>query len=217
MLLSWNPYSIQCCSGNGPIFRDITLTNKCYTRNSCYIDNDGFCGYECHPQYKESLFINSTDPSAEHVFAVLDYEVFGIENYKDYISNNFKYPDIILKYLETKDISEESLKLVDNEHDFMYDLDRVSTNDIPLRLKLSNYFLKNPSEFLPDTHIVDKQYDSYLKEWIGEGSKWQLIYRASEHEYSGRSFHEHCGKRRPTILIIKSSEGWIFGGYVTRP
>ena len=47
--------------------------------------------------------------------------------------------------------------------------------------------------------------------------KWKLIYRSSEHGYTGSSFHEYCDDvNGPTLVIIKSSEGWIFGGYTTQ-
>ncbi len=75
----------------------------------------------------------------------------------------------------------------------------------------------NPSGFLLGTHIVDQQYDSYLREWLGNDYKWRLLYRASEHGYTGKSFHEYCDDvKGPTLIVIKSSEGWIFGGYTTR-
>ena len=43
-----------------------------------------------------------------------------------------------------------------------------------------------------------------------------LIYRASEHGYTSSSFHEHCDDKGPTLIIIKTTGGWIFGGYITK-
>ncbi len=71
------------------------------------------------------------------------------------------------------------------------------------------------TEFLAGTQIVEKGYDDILKEWIGDSS-WKLIYRASEHEYSAESFHQYCDGQRPTLIVIKSNGGWIFGGYTTQ-
>ena len=83
-------------------------------------------------------------------------------------------------------------------------------------LKISQYYLKSPSSYLPNTHIVSQQYDSYLKEWLGKNTTWRLLYRASEHDYTAKSFHEYCDDKGPTLIVIKSSEGWIFGGYTTQ-
>lgn len=38
--------------------------------------NDGIHGYECHPEYKFSLFVNTAGPNKENLFSVLDYEVY---------------------------------------------------------------------------------------------------------------------------------------------
>lgn len=73
----------------------------------------------------------------------------------------------------------------------------------------------HPSLLLPHSHIVDKKYDKYLREWAGD-YKWQLIFRASENDYSATSFHQNCDNKGPTIIIIKSKEGWIFGGYISK-
>ena len=72
------------------------------------------------------------------------------------------------------------------------------------------------SSFLKESIINKKQYDRYLKEWLGNEYKWKLLYRASEHDYTGESFHEYCDDKGPTLVIIKSTEGWIFGGYTTQ-
>ena len=40
------------------------------------INNDGTHGYECHPQYKKSLFVNTAGPDEENYFEILEYEVF---------------------------------------------------------------------------------------------------------------------------------------------
>ena len=82
--------SITCDSSCGPLFGftydhydgsysyffDICINDDCNKKNSCYIDNDGSLQYECHPEYKESLFVNTAGPDYTNYFTVLDYEVF---------------------------------------------------------------------------------------------------------------------------------------------
>ena len=43
-----------------------------------------------------------------------------------------------------------------------------------------------------------------------------MIYRASEYGYTAKSFHECCDDKGPTLIIIKSSGGWILGGLTTQ-
>ena len=213
--------AIDCYPNCGPIFgngnSDICIANECNEEGSCFINNNNTRGYECHPEYKSSLFVKTNGPDKKNFFSVLDYEVFSIDNYKDYVYNVCKYPDIIWNYIETKDISEESLRMIGNEDEIRNDLNLIHCKDSDIRLKISHYCLKNPSEYLPDTQLVDIQYDVKLREWLGNDYKWRLIYRSSEHGYTASSFHEYCDNvNGPTLVIIKSSEGWIFGGYTTQ-
>ena len=60
-----------------------------------------------------------------------------------------------------------------------------------------------------------QQYDDKLREWLENDYKWKLLYRSSEHGYSAESFHKCCDNKGPTLVVIKSREGWIFGGYTT--
>ena len=104
-------YAIKCYSDCGPIFgdNDIYINYNCNERDSCFIDNDGTKGNECNPEHRISLFVN------KNTFSVLDYEVFSIDfENRDNINKLCKHPDIIWEYIETKDISAESLKQFDD-------------------------------------------------------------------------------------------------------
>ncbi len=208
--------AIICNSRHGPVFGADIFMPLISNFRICAICNDGTHSYECHPEYKSFLFVNTAGSDEINKFSLLDYEVYCIDNYKDYIYGICKYPDIIWKYIESNDISEESLKQFDDDIELLNDLDAIHCEDSDIRLKISNYYLKNPSELLPNTHIVSQQYDDKLREWLGNDYKWKLIYRASEHGYSAKSFHECCDDKGPTLIVIKSSGGWIFGGYTTR-
>ena len=213
-------HAIDCNSYYGPRFHsqgacDLCIDDNCHNENKNYICNDGTHGYECHPEYKSSLFVNTAGPEDDNNFYVLDYEVFGIDfEDRDNIYKLYKHPDILWEYITTKTISEESLKQFGDDIDLLNDLDALHYGFDNLPLKISQMLLRNPSEYLPNTQIVDKQYDSYLREWIGD-CKWKLLFRASEHEYSTHSFHKYCNDQNPTLVIIKSTGGWIFGGYTT--
>ena len=214
--------AIICFHENGPAFGTIQkkyliIGDHCNKENSCSVHNDGTRGYECHPEYKSSIFVNTAGPDEENKFSVLDYEVFGIDyENRDNINKLCKYPDLIMEYIETKDISEESLKQFDDDIELLNDLDAIHCYDSNIRVKISRCCLKNPSELLSDTWIVNQHYDSYLREWLGNDCKWKLIYRSSENGYTAKSFHECCDDKGPTLIVIKSSGGWIFGGYTTQ-
>ena len=73
--------AIYCDPRCGPIFGcccwyDLFIGDNCNEGRSCSSRNDGTFGYECHPQYKESLFVNTNEPDEENYFKILDYEVY---------------------------------------------------------------------------------------------------------------------------------------------
>ena len=47
-------------------------------------------------------------------------------------------------------------------------------------------------------------------------SRLQLLFRASEHDFSASEFHKYCDNKGPTITIIKSYNKLIFGGYASQ-
>ena len=60
-----------------------------------------------------------------------------------------------------------------------------------------------------------KLLSSKLKEIITHKT-YKLLYRASEHNYLASStFHKLCDNHGPTITIIKSNFGNIFGGFTS--
>ena len=63
-------YAINCDSKYGPTFgyNDIYIDDNCNKKNSCWIMNDGIHGYECHPEYKFSLFVNTAGPNKKKIF-----------------------------------------------------------------------------------------------------------------------------------------------------
>ena len=50
-----------------------------------------------------------------------------------------------------------------------------------------------------------------------DNQQWQLIYRASRDGYSAKVFHQLCDGCFPTMTVIRSKNGYIFGGFTTIP
>ena len=46
--------------------------------------------------------------------------------------------------------------------------------------------------------------------------KWNLIYRATQDGFEARDFHSKCDNKSDTLIVIKSTNGNIFGGYTVR-
>ena len=136
-----------------------------------------------------------------------------------YIDVKMKYCDVIEDYLKNgKKINEELVKRYyydnGNEDELMNEMEIIGIElNEEEKEEIRGCF--DPRLLRGSTILLDTQYDSYLKNWVGD-CKWKLLYRASEHEYTAKSFHEYCDDKGPTLVVIKSSGGWIFGGYTTR-
>ncbi len=63
--------------------------------------------------------------------------------------------------------------------------------------------------------IDDMEYDRCLQKWTGD-HKWKLLFRASERGYRASNFHSYCDNKGTTLVVIKSTNGYIFGGYTTQ-
>ena len=68
------------------------------------------------------------------------------------------------------------------------------------------------SEVIIDGNDVDK-----LQEWLYSEEKYfhepTLLYRASRDGWSAKDFHRLCDGKGATITVVKSVDGYIFGGY----
>eukprot|EP00668_Euglena_longa_P000364 GGOE01000467.1.p1 GENE.GGOE01000467.1~~GGOE01000467.1.p1 ORF type:complete len:545 (-),score=64.97 GGOE01000467.1:363-1997(-) len=60
-----------------------------------------------------------------------------------------------------------------------------------------------------------------LEDWLSESEerdcKLELLYRASRDGWRACRFHSLCDNQGPTVTVIRSAEGYIFGGYLDQP
>jgi hypothetical protein len=65
--------------------------------------------------------------------------------------------------------------------------------------------------------IIDFKSESAFFDLCGfpKNQKWSLLYRASEHGFLPKDFHSKCDDKSNTLTIIKSSNGYVFGGYTS--
>ena len=68
--------AILCNPECGPVFYADVCIHLFNNLNNTFINNDGTHAYECHPEYKSSLFVNTAGPDESNRFSVLDYEVY---------------------------------------------------------------------------------------------------------------------------------------------
>jgi hypothetical protein len=69
-----------------------------------------------------------------------------------------------------------------------------------------------------DTKILSYEQQEHLNKLYGSNNQqWQLIYRASRDGFTAKRFHQFCDGYGPTMTVIRSQNGCIFGGYTSIP
>ncbi len=79
---------------------------------------------------------------------------------------------------------------------------------------MSNSLFKlTPSDCLIDW----SEHQALIMKWFDDKLiELKMIYRASEDLFTRKSFDEHCLNKGPTLTVIQSDKGNIFGGYISQ-
>jgi hypothetical protein len=86
----------------------------------------------------------------------------------------------------------------------------------------SNVLIEHRLNIFPGSTLLTLEYEEKLLEFIGndiqhQNQPWRLIYRASEHGFDASDFHRCCDTFAPTVSVIQTDFGNIFGGFTTVP
>ncbi|CEO96567.1 BTB domain-containing protein [Plasmodiophora brassicae] len=102
--------------------------------------------------------------------------------------------------------------------------------------KVCEYFMTSRSPSAPPDRprtgrvlpsaIIGRGSDRLLHQWVTESwpetytpkkSKsvltFRVIYRASRDGFFARSFHDKCDGKGPTVVLVRSTNGYVFGGF----
>jgi hypothetical protein len=64
------------------------------------------------------------------------------------------------------------------------------------------------------SHLLNSKTDSkFVLEHLNYPKDMKLLYRASEHEFNIKKFHELCDEEENTFTIIKTEFGKLIGGF----
>jgi len=129
---------------------------------------------------------------------------------KDWMMEQGNEREVISKKFEKEGVSQ-----------MMIDIKTEGTLHVNVRcnqsmIKLHSIHVKPPPK--PprdvDTVLINEQQKKQIEEWIEKkGVKWTLLFRASRDGFSSQSFHKHCDKKGATVTIVRSTGGYLFGGF----
>lgn len=83
------------------------------------------------------------------------------------------------------------------------------------KLEASHLGQFTSAKFLLNSNILTNKQCKELMQLCGfsTSQRWRLLYRASEMGFSAESFHSKCDRKANTLIIIKSYNLNVFGGY----
>ena len=124
--------------------------------------------------------------------------------------------EIRIKFLE-----EENNKMKNEIKENMImknEIKEIIKKEVEQQLKAEKEKGINPIIKSKSKIINDKLFE-LLNTWINpfKSLKFEKIFTASVNGDSAKDFHNNCDGKGPTVTIVKSTNGHIFGGYVTVP
>ena len=73
---------------------------------------------------------------------------------------------------------------------------------------------------LEDSSIITtidpvKQLHAWVKEVDSKDQKFKLLWKGSRDGFTASKFHSNCDGKGPTLTVVQSTDGVIFGGYTS--
>jgi hypothetical protein len=65
--------------------------------------------------------------------------------------------------------------------------------------------------------VVGSGYGAFFDSWLGGRRRMGLLYRGTRDGFGASDFHRLCDNKGATVVLVRSSEGWVFGGYTPLP
>jgi len=65
----------------------------------------------------------------------------------------------------------------------------------------------------PGSTVIDQTHYLLIQFWLPSPRLWTFRFRASSYAFSAASFHSLCDGHGPTIIVVKSTGGYLFGAY----
>ena len=98
-----------------------------------------------------------------------------------------------------------------------YNLD---LNNINIIKSDENIESSTDDDILKESSIINSNINglNQIKKWIKEKTNkhninFKLIFKMSKHGYKGEAFHRYCDNEEPTLILIKSKNNHVFGGF----
>ena len=127
----------------------------------------------------------------------------------------------ILEYLRTNEVSEDLLQDEILRHNLLIEarffrlphLVNILEAAEKAAIEAEKAEIEKQRSF-PNSTLLTIEHKKKLYELYGkQDQRWELIYKASRDGFDANAFHTHCNNQGPTMTIVQSNNGYLFGGY----
>ncbi|KAJ5075431.1 pep-cterm sorting domain-containing protein [Anaeramoeba ignava] len=115
---------------------------------------------------------------------------------------------------QKKDI--QNLKSENEKKDNILKQKDEEIQNLKLSIEKSNQNEKKLLNMFPDSIIQEIEYVLKLQEWINDNeffSKMKKGFSAKKDGFTGNKWHSICDNKGKTLIIIKTTDNYIFGGF----
>ena len=131
-------------------------------------------------------------------------------------NKNLKEEITLLKE-ENKKLNDKIDSLIKNN---IKKKDKNNLNQNKIIINDENIKLSSDDDILKESSIINSNINglNQIKKWIEEKTdnhdiNFKLIFKMSKHGYEGKEFRIYCDNEAPTLILIKSKNNHVFGGF----
>jgi hypothetical protein len=167
---------------------------------------------------RESIEFNRTNLESVGVFKKIanELESFHSSN-TEYLKHHVVDYDIVIDLNKAANILIKKAELeVKNLKDVIFDGKFLVFEENKEKISKSILGSTKIDQMIDSLIILNRSQMKELMslcQFIPAEQKWNLIYRASRNGFEASSFHSKCDNKPNTLVIIKSENGNVFGGY----
>jgi len=170
----------------------------------------------------ETYCIKSCQLNEEHVHKALksakESELFH-SNWSQYLNKTKINDDEVAKAcIEVTKLNEKvELEKINLESILCYGFLKFIKNPNKFERLILGSFELVRSNFIESLILSNQQVTQLMKICkFPLSQKWKLLYRATQDGFGAKQFHLKCDKQPKTFIIIKSTNGNVFGGFTER-
>ncbi|KAL9646096.1 hypothetical protein ABK040_007974 [Willaertia magna] len=129
-----------------------------------------------------------------------------------FIDRDPQHFPLILSYLRKRKINFEHLK--ENElNDLIDEVEFYGIKSLFYILKDEEIDNQGNLIIKKSDILTKKQFEKLLKSLAMRNKKYKLLYSGKKDGFLAKTFHSRCDNKGPTLVLVKSTRGFVFGGF----